>query len=508
MPPRKQQACPCGSGKVYHKCCGRPGAVPVVGPRLVRLPDGRRQPVAQVLQAAMGLHQAGRVRRAAELYRGILDVEPRHADALHLLGLTERQLGNFPRAIELMQAAIALRPDAAMFHSNLAEAWRARGQAAAAEAASRRALELDANMPEAHLNLGGALLLQKVFAPALASFARALALRPDYVDALLSQGDVLLHLDRHGEALAAYRRVLDLQPASVAALTRVGITLRKQGRVEEAIAHYEQAIGHHPAIPELHHNVALLYQRLGRLEAAAASLRRLLELKPGDSMARHLLAALEGATTERAPAEYVREVFDNYAETFESHLVQKLGYRTPQLLDEALRAAAPAGKDRWDVLDLGCGTGLMGEILAERSARLVGIDIAPKMIDKAREKRVYTELAVADILPFMEASGRASYDLVVAADVFVYLGDLAAIFSETPRLLRPGGIFLFSVEVEPDEARDFVLDHTGRYRHSASYLRRLGETSGLEPAVFSETVIRHQHNQPVNGYLCVFRLPC
>ena len=122
--PTKQQPCPCGSGKAYRKCCGKPAAGAAAGPRLVGLPDGRRLPVAQVIQGAMSLHQAGRLDQAAELYRRVLEMAPREADALHLLGLVERQQGRLSRALELSQSAISARPGVAMFHSNLREALR------------------------------------------------------------------------------------------------------------------------------------------------------------------------------------------------------------------------------------------------------------------------------------------------------------------------------------------------------------------------------------------------
>ena len=477
------------------------------GVQRVTLPDGQRVPVASALQAAMVHHQTGRVRRAAELYRRILEVAPGHADALHLLGLTERQQGNFTRAVELMQRAIAVNPRAAMFHSNLAEAWRAQGRVAEAEAASRQAIALDRTLPEAHLNLGAALLQRQAFDEALAAYTQALALRPGYLDALLGEGDALLSSGRHPEALARYERALERSPGNTGALTRIGITLRKQGRIDDAIHHYEQAIARCPGVPELHNNVALLYQRVGRLDAAAVHLRRLLELRPGDTSARHLLAAVEGTTTDRAPADYVRDVFDGYADTFESHLVQKLGYQMPERLGEAIRAVASSADAGWDVLDLGCGTGLMGEVLADRCVRLVGIDIAPKMVDKARSKGVYTELAVADILPFMRGCKAASFDLIVAADVFVYLGDLAAIFAEARRLLRPAGLFAFTVEAAEGNGDDFVLEPTGRYRHAEGYLHRLRTADGLDSARFTPAVIRYQQDQPVEGWLCVFSAP-
>ncbi len=471
------------------------------------LPDGRHLPVAQVLQGAIALHQVGRLRKAAELYQCILAVEPRHPDALHLLGLTERQLGRLPQAIDLLRTAIAANPRAPLFHSNLGEALCAQGAVAEAEVACRRALQLDASLPEAHLNLGSALRQQQRFEAAQAAYAEALRLRPAYVDALLGIGDTLQQTGRLAEALPFFQRILDRQPDNAAGLTRIGINLRMQGRIEEAIAHYEAALARYPAISELHNNVALLYQRVGRLDAAAASLRQLLQRTPDDVSAQHLLAALEGRTTERAPVDYVRDTFDGYAENFESHLVAKLGYHAPEQLAELVKAQWAAGAADKAVLDLGCGTGLFGAAIAGASGRLVGIDIAPKMVEKSREKGVYSDLAVADILPYLQNTPDTSFDLVAATDVFIYLGDLAAIFAETARVLRPGGLFAFSIEAAAEGGADFELDITGRYRQSAAYLHRLATANHLWSAQFSPAVIRHQNDRPVNGYLCVFKAP-
>ena len=508
--PLKQRPCPCGSGKPYRKCCGKPAAERspnLASTRLVTLPGGQTMTAAQAIQAAMSLHQEGRLRRAAELYRCVLNTDSKQADALHLLGLTEHQLGNCSAAVDLIQRAITVNPRAAMFHSNLAQVLRAQGKGDEAEAACRRAISLDPALPEAHLNLGGALFLQQRFDDALNAYLRAEQFRPGYSDALLGQGDVLQGAGRYAEALGCYRRVLDLQPGSAAGLTRVGINLARQGRIEEAIAHYETAIKRWPGISELYNNVALLYQRVGRLKDGARSLRRLLELMPADATALHLLAAMEGRTTDRAPPESVRDLFDAYAETFEDHLVRKLGYSTPQKLDEAIRAVSPPDV-RWSaVLDLGCGTGLMGEILADRSEELFGVDIAPKMVGKAREKGIYTAVTAIDMLPYLRSREAARFDLVVAADVFVYLGDLAEVFAEAARILRRGALFAFSVEAAPDGTENFVLDHTGRYRHAIAYLRRLAESCDFQVAHLAYAIVRYQGEHPVTGYLCVLIAP-
>lgn len=503
----RNQPCSCKSGKLYRECCGKPMATSGTGRRQAVLPDGQRLPVEQVFQGAVSLHQAGRPRRAAELYRCVLAAEPRHPDALHLLGLAERQVGNLLQAVELMQSAISINPRAAIFHSNLGEALRAQARLVESEAACRRAIELDPALPEAYLNLGEALRLQQQTAAAIGAFQQALRLRPAYVDALLSLGDVLHESGRYADAEACYRQVVSLNPDNAAGLTRLGVNLRVQGRTGDAIAHYEAAIGRTPDVPELHNNLSLLYQSLGRMDDAAACLRRLLDLTPDDVTTRHMLNALEGRTTERAPPDYVRDTFDGYAETFESHLVQKLGYRIPEQLAEMVKQCWGAAASGKAALDMGCGTGLFGVAIADACRQLVGIDIAPKMIEKAREKGVYTELVVIDILPFLRDRAPECFDLVVATDVFIYLGDLAMIFAEVRRILRPGGMFAFSVESAPDDGADYLLDTTGRYRQSGRYLRGLAGDCGLGIAQLVPAVIRHQADQPVPGYLCIFTAP-
>lgn len=455
----------------------------------------------------MTLHRAGRFRRAADFYRDLLLVMPKHADALHLLGVAERQSGHFDEAIDLIQRAIEIKPGVALYHNNLAETYRTQGNGPDAETAARRALGLDARLPEAYLNLGIALHLQQQYPGAIAAYGQALQLRPDYLDAQIGIGDSLMANGKYPEALTLYRTLLDQHPENRTIRLRIGMTLRRAKRIDEAVGHYEDSIRRQPQVAEYYNNLAYLYIQAGRMDEAAATLHHFLELTPDDLCARHLLDALEGKATERAPAKYVQELFDEYADTFESHLVEKLKYHMPELIGTILRPLLDPGV-RLDILDLGCGTGLMGEVLRDVAGHLVGVDISPKMVEKTRAKDLYAEAHAEDLLNFMQRSITGSFHLVVAADVFVYLGDLQAIFQEAFRLLRPGGWFAFTVEAtHQTETSDFVLDTTGRYRHNDGYLHRLAGEAGLTQAHFSAAVIRTQYDQPVHGYLCLYGKP-
>lgn len=471
----------------------------------IRLPDGQRVASEQALQSAIALHQQGRLRQAAQIYRALLAHQPQHPDALHLLGLTERQAGRYDAAIELIQRAIAAQPDSGIFHNNLAELYRSLENGPQAERAARRAIELAPELPEAYLNLGASLHLQRRLDAAIAAYEQALQRRPGWLEARLGIADALLVAADYTAALALYQQIAHEQPDYLPVLTRIGMALRRAQRAAQAIAHYQACIARHPQVPELHNNLAQLYLQSGERAAAITCLERVLELTPADSTARHLLDAVTGQHTERAPADYVRSLFDNYAETFDSHLVDKLHYRTPQRLAAALRPLLPQAA-RLTTLDLGCGTGLMIEALRDVCAQSVGVDIAPKMIERARHKGLYSELYAEDLIGFMQRSAANRYELILAADVFVYLGDLAPIFAETRRLLRPGGWFAFTVEAN-DGSADFELDHTGRYRHRESYLQTLAANNRLQSLYQARSVIRTQHEQPVQGYICVLTRP-
>jgi predicted TPR repeat methyltransferase len=142
---------------------------------------------------------------------------------------------------------------------------------------------------------------------------------------------------------------------------------------------------------------------------------------------------------------YVARLFDDYAWRFDKHLIKNLGYRAPALITEALSAVAPSRRFA-SALDLGCGTGFMGEALRGRVDHLVGVDLSAAMIAKARERGVYDRLVVDDALAMFEREPQASFDLIAAADALVYIGDLAPLFAAVARALAADGLFAFSYQ--------------------------------------------------------------
>jgi len=200
------------------------------------------------------------------------------------------------------------------------------------------------------------------------------------------------------------------------------------------------------------------------------------------------------------PREYVARLFDSYAGYFDEHLVGGLNYQAPQLLHEAVTAAAPA--QPMDILDLGCGTGLCGMLFRPMARRLIGVDLSPGMLEKSRQRGVYDELIEDDAASALRNRPRSA-DLILAADVFIYVGALDNVFAAAAQALRPGGLLAFTIESL--DSGDYVLRRTRRYAQSIAYVRRLAQGCRFTEVSMRPVVLRKDLGQPVEGLAIVLR---
>jgi len=496
--------------------------------------------IPATVQTALAHHQAGRLPQAEALYRQVLAAAPNHADALHLLGLIAHQTGDHATAVALIDRAIAVNPSAPAFHNNCGEAYRAmgkleeaiacyektltldpgfvdaysnrgvayqaQGRTEEAIACYQRALALQPNYVKAHNNLGFAFQKLGRLEEAIACYQRALALKPDYAQAHHNLGCVLQQQNRLPEAIACYERALALKPDYLEARNNLGNTFQEMGHPAQAAACYEQVLKLNPDSAEGHAGLAIAFQAQGKIQEAIAHYEQALSLNPDDVHTRHMLAAIGGAPIPlTAHPEYVSKLFDKYADRFDQHLVEILEYRTPQALNDAIRRALGDRPGRLDVIDLGCGTGLCGPLLRDLARTLVGVDLSPKMIEKARARNVYDSLTVADIVTALSTPG-ASYDLVIAADVFVYIGELTPIFEVCATVLNPCGLFAFSVEAAEEDV-PYALRATGRYAHSLGYIRKLAQAVGFNEIIHDRVVVRKEKSKPMPGHIFVLARP-
>jgi predicted TPR repeat methyltransferase len=267
-----------------------------------------------------------------------------------------------------------------------------------------------------------------------------------------------------------------------------------------------QALELAPTFAPAHALLGRARAALGRREDAVVALRRALELDPEDALGVRIDLTRLGAlqTEEAIGAAYVRALFDDYAGTFDKHLVKNLNYRGPELLHAAVRRAQAAyGQKLWcgRVLDLGCGTGLVAQALSGAYGTIEGVDLSPRMLSAARKSRLYDRLHEGDLLGFLKGQGERTADLVVAADVFVYIAALDDIFAEVFRVLTRGGLFAFTVQAHAGEG--VILGADSRYAHGESYLRALAERTGFAVALFEAVSTRQDRGVDVPGFLLV-----
>jgi predicted TPR repeat methyltransferase len=244
-------------------------------------------------------------------------------------------------------------------------------------------------------------------------------------------------------------------------------------------------------------------EKLGDVEGAAAAFRASLSADPSDRLGAAPRLALIGrvADTSALPEAYVTRLFDDYAPRFDAHLVKALDYRGPALVAEALELAAP-GRRFAHALDIGCGTGLMGEAVRERVDRLAGVDLSPAMIAKARERGLYDELETADATAFLNRQPPAAFDLLVAADSLVYVGDFDPVFTAIAMALRASGLFAFSFETFDGDG--FRLGASMRFAHARQYVERIAGAVGLRPLRLDEASIRREQGRDAPGFVGVF----
>lgn len=238
----------------------------------------------------------------------------------------------------------------------------------------------------------------------------------------------------------------------------------------------------------------------GEIAAAIETWRAVLRLDPEDRLGASLKLELHGVLSGAAamPSAFVETLFDQYAQDFDEALVERLAYRVPELLDAAI---ARQGREGFaHAVDLGCGTGLMGERLRARTSFLEGMDISAEMLKRAEAKRIYDRLDQADLATLAELPREA--DLVTAADVFMYLGGLERLFAVVAAALKPGCLFAFSVE-HHDGPEAMVLRPSRRYAHSEAHLRATLSAAGFDIAFCERMVIRMDRGEPIEGLIVV-----
>jgi len=300
------------------------------------------------------------------------------------------------------------------------------------------------------------------------------------------------------------REILDNNHQNYAALLGLACLNMKLGRLQTARKFIQQALKYYPDAYKLYELQGYSYAVESDLLASAAAYQKALKLYPDCVSIQHLLNGVQQKTTATAPIDYIRDLFDDYAEVFERDLLIALNYRSFADLAALITEVISPRSSIDSVLDLGCGTGLLGQALKDQFQirHLVGVDLASNMLVKSRARNIYNTLYNAELLQHLQNSNDL-YDVIGATDVLTYIGDLAATFAESYKSLNPGGFLGFTVESL--DSGSFKLMPTGRYKHALSYLAALSSRSGFSKIWTKPIDLRKEYGNIVAGYLVLLQ---
>ncbi len=447
-------------------------------------------------------------------------------------------------AVTVFRAAVALLPSDPTLWLNLGVALDRTESPSEAAACLERALSLSHDQPDTWTLLGVVRGRLGDRRGAEAAYRSALELQPASVAAWQCLA-LLKEQERDcAAAIECFRACVALGQASAAVWANLGRLYYQIGSVLEAHGAYEAAVRAEPSNGHFAHMLCRaqflrdvsegasvddalrayersastgeeferdrldllevasgLFGHSGHTDAAIRISRKRLELRPESAAAKYLLSALvDEPGVDRSPPDYIVENFDAFAEQFDAKLVGVLGYDVPEQLCAVVRGITAPGH-LYDALDAGCGTGLCGPLLRPLARHLTGVDLSPKMLELAARRGAYDVLVRDELTAFLGQSSER-FDLIVAADVLIYFGDLTCVLALAAAALRPGGLLVFSTELLKGDG--YRILSTGRFAHSPGYVQTAA-APGLKQELCAETTLRLDTSARVAGYLFAFR---
>ena len=434
--------------------------------RLRRLHPG--QPALENLHGVI-LVQMGAYREAVALFGRVLEIEPRFTDAM----------------------------------SNLASALCALNRNEEAVQWYERLLSGNNKDPDIFFNYANTLRNLGRSHDAINAYKHALNLRPLYPAAYYNMGNVLNLLGHTEEAQTCYENVLEIDPDHDKATRSLAQLHARARRSREALVLYQGLLARNPGDVDALLGVAICLINAGDEAAAIDALARVVKLAPSAEAPRFLLDALRGESRDAMPAEYTRGLFDGYADRFEQDLVVNLEYSAPAELLALLDEATPQARQYTDALDVGCGTGLAGEVFRSRVTRLTGIDMSSAMLAKAEEKGVYDALLAGDAVELVR-DGTDTFDLVTCCDTLPYIGDLVPLFTAVGARTTAGAHFLCTTELA--ETSSYRLQNSARFAHAAEYVIQCASAAGFDTlAQKTIRLRRHRDGWTTGGVYCFVR---
>lgn len=455
------------------------------------------------LHLANILKAKGEYDEAIDLLQSVIAEDPMCAPAFNNMGAVYFVKQQYSQAVQAFQSAIDIRPDYIDAYYNLGLACGRCSREDEAMQAYVALLELMPTHPGARFQLACIYMKRNRLEDAMSELHAIIQIYPHHFESYANLANCYLRLGRLSEATDYYRQALDITPEDKETLFNLGVIAARQGCTHEAIEYYLRAIKVSPDYLDAHNNLAAAYLMRRDHTNALLHFQEALRLQPDNEALRHTVRILKQDKTLKtsAPA-YIQALFDSYADYYDAHLKQHLHYQVPDRLFAMVQDKIALQQNQLTILDLGCGTGLCGELFRSYAASLTGVDLSENMLAIAADKNIYDELVTEDVSTYL--SGKHDiYDLILAGDVLVYFGELEDLIRQVASALKSGGYFAFNVE--PSDEEDYMLTASGRFAHKKSYIDKLAQQCGMRSVCCEQIALRRQAGEAVSGYLCLWQ---
>jgi predicted TPR repeat methyltransferase len=407
----------------------------------------------------------GDLKNAALTLNKAVALWPQDPRVFMLAGLMAEKSGNVKGAFEALRKSVAMAPD-----------WG-----------------------PGLLELSLLLARQNQFQEAVATAEKVAALEPKNLQVLAGVVDIA-HRAGHTEmAVRHLRRGLELVPGDVTLRRLLARDLSEQGQHDDSLALWDALVQENPDDAQSLVGRVNACIAAGKPADARDNTTALLNQAPEDAVYQYYAQLANGETPAQQPAELTRPMFDGMAEFYDLHMVRKLKYQLPKQVGDKILARHPDRKI--NVLDLGCGTGLLGVCLGRLDGALVGVDPSTKMIALAARHNVYDRFHTVNLHDALRETPAELYEVIAALDVFIYAGDATQAIPNAHRVLTPGGTMIFSFETAPEDGDDLVLLASGRYAHKRSHVEAQCQSAGFASVEVESTVLREENQEPVHGFV-------
>lgn len=459
---------------------------------------------------------------ATQHYKKAIKLNPQYAKAHNNLAGLYRSLKNFPEALLHYKEAVHADPSFTLAHLNLGILLFTQQEIEPAITQFNNVLAIDEHNVNALFYLGLIYFARDNISKASDFFTEVLAINSEHVESLVNLGVIALRQNKAQLAIDYFTKALAFDEHNLEARNNLAATFVHNDRFENALQYYLALLAEDPHNIEYLYNTGVAQMGLGHIEDATSLFTRVLELdqkhfgalsnlaaikmrrkdkpaaisllqravdvEPNNKTTRFMLQALQEVDGDiPACEEYARDLFNHYALYYEKHMQDTLQYKLPEKLWEILHSLNQQSFAK--VLDLGCGTGLCGDVLKRFTENVTGVDIAEKMLSVAKSKDIYQNLICQDISEYLMHNSE-QFDLIVAADVLPYFGSLDVIFANVCKSLANNGIFIFTTEISMD--KNWQVQESIRFSHSQQYVTELCAKHHLYIKYKEQTIARMQ----------------